>query len=99
MIDPELHRLALHCAKGVKQKELVQELLQGKIQAVRDTSAFRPYWMSVLGYPIVYGKVRLPSESFINLRKRLNSVGFSFEKDPAPEGATALTPRFISMKY
>ena len=99
MIDPELHRLAMHCAIGPKQKDFVKELLEGKVQVIRDTSAYRPYWMTSAQNPFVYGKTRLPSSSFVNLRKRLNHVGFRFERDALPEGANEMTPRYISMKY
>jgi hypothetical protein len=99
MIEPELQRLALHCAKGPKQKALVEEMIEGKIEVARDTTAWVPAWIGTSAYPIVYGKVRLPKSSWINLRKRLNAAGFTFDHDPLPEKATVFTSTFVSMKY
>lgn len=65
-------RLARECARGVRQRAFVNELLAGS--ARRRHIAIPGSYPTKAAY--VYGYSRLDHQSFLNLRRRLTAAGF-----------------------
>lgn len=61
-------RLARACARGWRQEQLVTELLTGHVDILCNH------------FGVEYGKAKVGPQSYRNLRNRLISVGFVFEK-------------------
>ena len=71
-------RLARSQARGVRQAELVNELLEGPV-AVSKTKVYISMWP---GYRMVarYGDTGLSHSSYTSLRNRLVGVGFVLKR-------------------
>lgn len=75
MYEDIVVRLARACAHGIRQKELVNELLTGPVDVVK-------YLIPSGIYPKIYtnhyGSARVESSSFKNMSRRLVDNGFFF---------------------
>jgi len=69
-------RLARQCARGWRQASLVNELLAGPVATELVPVPSKPTQVTR-----VYGRTRLPSSSYRNLRARLAAAGFTFAID------------------
>lgn len=82
-----INRLARACAHGIRQKELVNELLVGPVKVER----FLVPGGAFPGYSHRYGEAQVGAKSFQNMRRRLAANGFFFVR--SKDGTT------IEMKF
>lgn len=68
-----IDRLARACAHGIRQKEVVNELLMGPVRIAK-----YPIPGDFPNYAIRYGEAQVAASSFQNLRRRLAANGFFF---------------------